>query len=477
MSFPKDFLWGGATAANQIEGAYLEDGKGPSIADAFPGGKERFKIVMSKDFNWEIDEQNYSYPNHQGVDHYHHYKEDIALFAEMGFKCYRFSIAWTRIFPTGIEDQPNQKGLDFYQDIIDTCLSYQIEPIITISHYEMPLYLAKEFGGWQSRELIDLYDKYAQTVLDQFHDKVKYWITFNEINSALQFPALSLGMVPRTGAVNKQLVFQALHHQFVASAKTVAYAHQLDPQLKVGMMTIYGTSYAMDSHPQNQLANLERNQEFNGFCAEVQAGGQYPVYTQRIFDKFGVKPLEIEAGDLQLIKENTVDFISISYYMSLVIDVVNPDAAKTAGNLTGGIKNPFLETSQWGWQIDAIGLRIGLNELYNRFHKPLFVVENGLGAVDTVDDNGQIDDSYRIDYLRQHIQQMELAIADGVDLIGYTPWSSLDLVSASTGEMAKRYGLIYVDLDDQGQGSMERKKKASFEWYKQVIASNGETLS
>ena len=476
MSFPNDFLWGGATAANQIEGAYLEDGKGPSIADAMPGGKDRFKNVFSKEFNWQIDESKFTYPNHAGIDHYHHYKEDIAMFAEMGFKCYRFSIAWTRIFPTGIEEQPNQVGLDFYQSIINECLANNIEPIITLSHYEMPLHLAKEFGGWQSRELVDIFTKYAETVIAKFHKQVKYWITFNEINSGMQFPALSLGMIPRTGAMNRQLVFQGFHHQFVASAKVVEFAHSLNPELKVGMMQIYGTSYAMDAHPENQLANMERNQEFNFFCSEVQAGGQYPAYTQRMMKKNGVEQVDMQPEDLKIIKNNTVDFISFSYYSSLVIDVVDPETAKVAGNLIGGAKNPYLQTSEWGWQIDATGLRIGLNELYSRFHKPLMIVENGLGAIDTIE-NEQINDDYRIDYLRQHIEQMDLAIQDGVDLIGYTAWAGIDLVSASTGEMSKRYGFIYVDKDDEGNGSFDRKKKASFNWYKSVIASNGAKLS
>ena len=262
MKFPKNFLWGGATSANQIEGSYRSDGKGLSIADAMPGGKGRFKKVMDPDFDWTITEEN-MYPNHTGIDHYRRYKEDIALFAEMGFKSYRFSIAWTRIFPTGVEEEPNEVGLQFYQDIIDMCLSYKIEPVITISHYEMPLYLAKELGGWKNRVLIEHYVRYAKVLLDRFGDKVQYWMTFNEINGGLHFPALSLGLIPKTGANNKQNLFQALHHQFVASSLVVKYAEEISERLKIGMMTIYATTYAFDSHPKKSNGSaraITRNQ-------------------------------------------------------------------------------------------------------------------------------------------------------------------------------------------------------------------------
>lgn len=472
--FPKTFLWGGATSANQCEGSYLSDGKGLSIADAMPGGKLRFKTIMNPNFKWEIDPNTYTYPNHLGIDHYTRFEEDIKLFAEMGFKCYRFSIAWSRIFPNGDEKEPNVKGLDFYNTLIDTCLVYGIEPVITISHYEMPLHLAKHYGGWKNRALIDFYLNYAKTVISEFGSRVRYWMTFNEINSALHFPSLSLGLVPSTGSLEKQNIFQGLHHQFVASAKTVAFAKTIREDIQIGMMTIYATGYAMDANPLNQVANLEKCQEINDYCCSVQALGIYPAFTQRICKRYGVSPLEMEVDDLKILKENPVDFIGISYYMSLAIDVVDAEAAKVSGNLTGGIKNPFLETSQWGWQTDAIGLRIGLNELYSKYKKPIFIVENGLGAHDSVNDDGSIDDDYRIDYLKMHVEQMEAAIEDGVELIGYTPWGCIDLVSASTGEMSKRYGFIYVDLDDQGKGTLARTRKKSFYWYQKLIESNGE---
>lgn len=475
-NFPKNFLWGGATAANQLEGAYHENGKGLSVADAMPGGKIRFQVLDSDDFDWTIDKTKYTYPNHYGIDHFQHFKEDIALFAEMGFKCYRFSIAWTRIFPNGDEKTPNEEGLAFYDQLIDECLKYNIEPVITISHYEMPLNLAKKYGGWKNRELIDFYEHFAKAVLTRYVDKVQYWMTFNEINSAFHFPALSQGLVKSNGADDYQNIFQAWHNQFVASSKAVKIAHELNPNLKIGCMILYATTYSIDSNPINQLATLEHNQEFNFFCGDVQVRGKYPAYTNRLFKKYGVKELDIENQDLELLKTYPVDYIGFSYYMSTVIDETNEHADVVAGNLLGGVKNSFLEASEWGWQIDPIGLRIALNELYDRYEKPLFVVENGLGAIDEVTDDFYVEDNYRIDYLRKHIQEMLDSLEDGVDIMGYTPWGCIDLVSASTGEMSKRYGFIYVDLDNEGNGTLKRFKKKSFDWYKKVIETNGEQL-
>ncbi|MGL5548598.1 MAG: glycoside hydrolase family 1 protein [Culicoidibacterales bacterium] len=474
-TFPKGFLWGGATAANQLEGAYVTDGKGLSVADMMPGGKQRMTTLASETFKWkEIAEA--TYPNHEGIDFYHTFKEDIVLFAEMGFKCYRFSIAWSRIFPKGDELVPNEAGLAFYDQVIAECLRHNIEPVITISHYELPLHLAVEYGGWQNRKLVDFYERYAKVVLTRYHKDVKYWMTFNEINGALHFPALSMGMVPSTGSSDYTNVFQAWHHQFVASAKATKIAHELDESLKIGCMIIYATTYSYDANPVNQLAAQEANQEFNYFCVDVHARGAYPEFTERMLKKYGVKTIVMEPGDLEVMKEHTVDYIGFSYYMSTVVDVTGAAAGTSKGNLLGGVTNPFLEASQWGWQIDPIGLRIALNDLSNRYKLPLFIVENGLGAIDVVETDGTIQDDYRIDYLRQHIEQMGLGIQDGADLIGYTPWGCIDLVSASTGEMSKRYGFIYVDRDDQGNGTNKRSKKKSFDWYQQVIATNGAVL-
>ncbi|MHC5374109.1 glycoside hydrolase family 1 protein [Enterococcus sp. LJL120] len=477
--FPENFLWGGATAANQLEGAFDRDGKGLSVADAMPGGKERLAILASDDFDWSIDESKYTYPNHRGIDHYDRFKEDIALFAEMGFKCYRFSIAWSRIFPQGDEMEPNEAGLKFYDELIDECLKYNIEPVITISHYEMPLNLATTYGGWKNRQLIDFYERYANTVLTRFHSKVKYWMTFNEINSSFHAPVLSQGLINKTGAKDFKSIIQGWHNQFVASAKAVKIGHELNPDLQIGCMIIYATTYSMDSNPINQMATIKQNQEFNFYCADVQVRGKYSAFTNRFFKEHGITwaDLEVEDQDFALIKEHTVDYVGFSYYMSAVVDIVSEDNAQVAGNLLGGVKNPFLEASDWGWQIDPEGMRIALNEIYNRYQVPCFIVENGLGAYDKIEADGSIVDDYRIDYLQRHIAAMAEAIEDGVDLIGYTPWGCIDLVSASTGEMSKRYGFVYVDLDDEGQGTLDRSKKKSFDWYQKVIATNGEDLS
>ncbi|AYG00089.1 glycoside hydrolase family 1 protein [Lactococcus allomyrinae] len=478
MGFKNDFLWGGATAANQLEGAYNIDGKGLSVADAMPGGKQRMSILASPEFDWTIDEKHYVYPNHDGIDHYHHFKEDIALFAEMGFKAYRFSVAWSRIFPKGDETTPNEAGLHFYDGLIDECLKYGIEPVITISHYEMPLHLAKEYGGWKNRALIEFYVRYAKVLLTRYQNKVKYWMTFNEINSATFFSALSQGLVPSNGGADKTNVFQAWHNQFVASAETVKFGHELNKDLQIGCMSIYSTTYSFDANPINQIATQQSIQEFNYFCNDVQVRGEYPVFTQRLHEKYGVKSddLEITEEDLILLKNGCVDYIGFSYYMSTVESKTGEGTSASGNMVLGGVKNPFLQESEWGWAVDSDGLRYALNDLYGRYQVPLFVVENGLGAIDKVEEDGAINDDYRIDYLRKHIVAMNQSIEDGVELMGYTPWGCIDLVSASTGEMSKRYGFIYVDLDDLGHGTGQRSKKKSFDWYKEVIASNGKKL-
>ncbi len=476
--FKNDFLWGGATAANQLEGAYDRDGKGLSVSDIMPGGKIRFQVLGSETFNWTMDAEKYIYPNHRGIEHYDRFKEDIALFAEMGFKCYRFSIAWSRVFPKGDELTPNEAGLQYYDALIDECLKHKIEPVITMSHYEMPLHLAKQYGGWKNRQLIEFYERFAKVVLERYHSKVKYWMTFNEINSAFHFPALSQGMLKANGSGEFKNILQGLHNQFVASSKAVKIGHELNPDIQIGCMIIYATMYSIDANPINQVALMNKNQEFNNFCTDVQARGQYPVYTKRLFKEHGVDwgDLEIKEEDLDLIAKHTVDYIGFSYYMSLAVNETATEEDNVQGNLLGGVGNPFLEASEWGWEIDPLGLRIALNELYGRYQKPLFIVENGLGAIDQVDEQGYVEDDYRIDYLRRHIEAMAEAVEDGVDLIGYTPWGCIDLVSASTGEMSKRYGFIYVDLDDEGNGTLNRSRKKSFGWYKHVIETNGKEL-
>src|SRR5690625_8251 len=474
-AFPNDFLWGGATAANQIEGGFNEGGKGKNIADVLPGGKERLSILTEPGFDFKVDQEK-TYPNHEAIDFYHRYKEDIALFAEMGFKAYRMSIAWSRIFPKGDEKEPNQEGIDFYHRVFDELLKYNIEPVVTISHYEMPLHLVTEYGGWRNRKVITFFERYVKTIFEAYKDKVTYWMTFNEINSALVMPIMSLGFAKEENEkANEQSVFQGLHHQFVASSLAVKAGHEIIPNSKIGCMIIYTPVYSYDCDPKNVMDAYEKEQLFNYLCGDVQVRGAYPAFIKRYFKEHGIE-LKIEEGDLDLIKAYPVDYVALSYYMSRTEKADQEDMEKTEGNIMSGVKNPHLEASDWGWEIDPIGLRISLNTLYDRYEVPLFVVENGLGAYDKVEEDGTIQDDYRIDYLREHIKAMREAIEDGVELMGYTSWGCIDLVSASTGEYAKRYGFIYVDKHDDGSGTLERKKKKSFDWYKDVIATNGKSL-
>ncbi|MFD1068058.1 glycoside hydrolase family 1 protein [Oceanobacillus locisalsi] len=473
--FPEGFLWGGATAANQIEGGFNEGNKGLNIADVLPGGKERLEVLNKPGFNWEIDKEKYRYPNHLGIDFYHRYREDIALFAEMGFKTYRMSIAWSRIFPDGDEHEPNEEGLAFYDRVFDELAKYDIEPVVTLSHYEMPLNLVKKYGGWRSREVVTFFERYVNVVLNRYKDKVKYWLTFNEINSGVMMPIMGLGFAVQKEEDKYQPTFQSFHHQFVASALAVKAAHQIIPESQVGCMLIYAPVYAYDSNPENVMYALEESRFFNNFCGDVQVRGKYPAFINRYFKEHDIN-IEMEDGDLELIEQGTVDFISLSYYMSRTERKEKTADEIGQGNMVGGVKNPFLKASDWGWEIDPMGLRIALNELYGRYEVPLFVVENGLGAYDKIEEDGSINDDYRIEYLREHIDAIGKAIEDGVEVMGYTPWGCIDLVSASTGQMSKRYGFIYVDLNDEGNGTLERKRKKSFYWYQHIIKTNGGEL-
>lgn len=474
--FPEGFLWGGATAANQMEGGFHEGEKGLNIADVLPGGKERLQILMNPGFDFEIDKTKYSYPNHEGIDFYHRYKEDIALFAEMGFKSFRMSIAWTRIFPQGDELEPNEKGLAFYDRVFDELNKHGIEPIVTISHYEMPINLVKEYGGWRNREVVTFFERYVHAIFTRYKDKVKYWMTFNEINSGLMMPIMGLGFSIEKEEDKYQATYQAFHHQFVASSIAVKACHEIIPESQIGCMIIFAPVYPFDANPENILYAHQEERLFNNFCADVQVRGEYPAFMKSYFTKHGIE-LDIREGDLELLKEHTVDYIALSYYMSRTEKKVKTDLEKAQGNMLAGVKNPFLEASDWGWEIDPTGLRVSLNKLYDRYEVPLFVVENGLGAYDEVEKDGSINDDYRIDYLREHIKAMRHAInEDGIEIMGYTSWGCIDLVSASTGEMSKRYGYIYVDKHDDGSGTLERKKKKSFYWYKDVIETNGESL-
>ena len=477
MGFRKDFLWGGATAANQFEGAWNIDGKGPSCADMCTGGSH----TRSKRITREIEEGTF-YPSHEAIDFYHRYKEDIALFAEMGFKVFRFSIGWSRIFPNGDDAMPNEAGLQFYDNVINECLRYGIEPLITISHYEVPFALCKKYNGWASREMIDIFSKYCEVIFKRYKGRVKYWLTFNEINSA----TMPMGGFLSQGILNEgttdfnnqvdipQLRFQGLHHQFVASAKAVQLAHEIDENYQVGCMILYATTYPYTCNPDDVIEAQKKNRIMNYFCGDVQVRGEYPTYMKRYFKENNIE-IKVEDGDEEILKNGCVDFYTFSYYMS-VCATTDEKALQGNGNILGGATNPYLKASDWGWQIDPKGLRYSLNEIYDRYQIPMMIVENGLGAYDKKEEDGAINDDYRIEYLKAHIEQMKEAVEDGVDLIGYTPWGCIDLVSASTGEMAKRYGFIYVDKYDDGSGDLSRSKKKSFNWYKQVIASNGENL-
>lgn len=468
---PDHFLWGGATAANQYEGGWNEGGRGPSIADILTGGsvdKER-RLTVPEPLDTEF------YPNHEATDFYHHWKEDIALFAEMGFKIYRMSVSWSRIFPKGDEEEPNEEGLRFYDQVIAELLRYGIEPLITISHYENPLHLSLEYGGWKNRKLIDFYLRFAKVLLKRYRGKVKYWLTFNEINMLTDpFGAVfCAGMLDQEDAC-EQSRYQAMHHQLVASALTVKLAHEIDPENQMGCMLAYHNGYPYTCHPKDILYAQQYGQIHNSIAGDVHARGSYPGFAWRYFKEHDIE-LRMEPEDAEILKAGTVDFISISYYSSSCVSVTT-EGVTTAGNGVSNLKNPYLESSAWGWQIDAEGLRYVLNQIYDRYQKPIMIVENGLGAVDQVSEDGAIHDDYRIEYMRKHVEQMKEAVCDGVDLIGYTCWGCTDLVSASTGEVKKRYGLIYVNKHDDGTGDLSRMRKDSFYWYQKVIQSNGEWL-
>ena len=473
MGFPKDFLWGGATAANQCEGGFDKGGRGLANVDITPHGKNRFPVMLGLDHSLDFHEGEF-YPAKEGIDFYTHYKEDIQLFGEMGFKTYRMSLAWSRIFPNGDELEPNEEGLKFYEDVFKECHKYGIEPLVTITHFDCPIHLIKEYGGWKNRKLIEFYERLCRTIFTRYKGLVKYWLTFNEINMILHLPFMGAGLLIEDKETALKDKYQAIHHELVASALATKIAHEIDPDNKVGCMLAAGNTYPYTCNPDDVWKSIQIDRE-GYFFIDVQARGYYPRYALKQMEREGTMPI-MEDGDQELLKDNTVDFISFSYYSSRCTSA-DPDMNKqTEGNVFATLKNPYLKASEWGWQIDPLGLRITLNSIYDRYQKPLFIVENGLGAKDELIDN-TVEDDYRIDYLRQHIQAMSDAIEiDGVELWGYTTWGCIDLVSTSTGEMSKRYGFIYVDRDDQGNGTNKRYKKKSFDWYKKVIASNGEDL-
>ncbi|MEK4112103.1 6-phospho-beta-glucosidase [Paenibacillus sp. DS2363] len=470
-AFPENFLWGGATAANQLEGAYLEGGKGLTTVDLIPIGANRWNIALGNLDSYEPKTGEF-YPSHEAIDFYHRYKEDIALFAEMGFKCLRLSIAWARIFPNGDEAEPNEAGLQFYDDVFDELLKYNIEPVVTICHFDVPVHLVETYGGWKNRKMIGFFEKYATTLFNRYKNKVKYWMTFNEINMLLHLPYIGAGIVLQDGENKDQILYQAAHHELVASALAVKACHEIIPDAQIGCMLAAGMVYPYSSNPDDVWKAMEKDRE-SFFFIDVQSKGAYPGYTKRFFRENDIR-IDMQPEDADILMQNTVDYIGFSYYASRCTST-DPEILKdsTEGNVFGSVKNPYLQASEWGWTIDPKGLRITLNQLHDRYGKPLFIVENGLGATDVLLDNDSVEDDYRIEYLNSHFAEMAEAIQDGVELIGYTSWGPIDLVSAGTGEMKKRYGYIYVDRNNDGTGTLRRVKKKSFHWYQDVIASNG----
>ncbi|RJP02543.1 6-phospho-beta-glucosidase [Exiguobacterium sp. RIT452] len=477
-TLPNDFLWGGALAAHQFEGGWNAGGKGPSVVDVMTAGEHGVARRIT-----DTIEDGTFYPNHEAIDFYHRYKEDIALFAEMGLKCLRTSIGWSRIFPNGDETEPNEAGLQFYDDVFDELLKHGIEPIITLSHFEMPLHLAREYGGFRNRKVAEFFERFAEVCFTRYKDKVTYWMTFNEINNKMDvenplFLWTNSGVKVEPGENAMEVMYQTGHHELIASALAVAKGKAINPDFQIGAMISHVPIYPYSSHPEDvMLAEKSMRQRY--FFPDVQARGYYPNYALKEFEREGYQ-IPILAGDDEILKNGTVDYIGFSYYMSTTVKhdaTVNNTGNIVNGGLANGVENPYIQSSDWGWAIDPVGLRYVLNRLYDRYQLPLFIVENGFGAVDTIED-GKIHDAARIDYLKTHIEALTEAVTeDGVELMGYTPWGIIDIVSFTTGEMKKRYGMIYVDRDNEGNGSMERMKKDSFDWYKQVIATNGQDLA
>lgn len=466
--FPADFLWGGATAANQIEGAYDVGGKGLSVQDVLPdGGVGGPRTAGPTADNLKLE----------AIDFYHRYAEDIALFARMGFKTFRFSIAWSRIFPHGDETTPNEEGLAFYDRVLDELEKHDIEPMVTISHYETPLHLAETYNGWANRRLIEFYERYARTLFERFGSRVRYWLTFNEINSLLHAPFMSGGISTPKEELEEQILYQAMHHELVASARATRIAREVAPDARIGCMILSMPVYPLSPDPADMLAVLHADHA-NLVFGDVHTRGAYPGYFLRTLREKGIA-LDITDQDREDLT-HTVDFVSFSYYMSIAETADPAKRIPGAGNIMGGVPNPALPASEWGWQIDPVGLRLVLNQFWDRWQKPLFIVENGLGARDElveVDGVRTVIDDYRIAYLNDHLVQVGEALADGVEVMGYTSWGCIDLVSASTAQMSKRYGFIYVDRQDDGTGTLARYPKKSFDWYSEVIATDGASLS
>lgn len=474
---PKDFLWGGAIAANQAEGAFQVDGKGISLADVhkyYPDktnaeiSQEQIKGMSVADIQANLADTDSYYPKRHGIDFYHTYPEDLALLKELGFKTFRTSIDWTRIFPTGEEETPNEAGLAYYDRLIDKIIELGMEPIITILHYETPIEISLKYGGWNNRKVIDLFVKYGKVLLERYKEKVKYWIVINQIN-LIQFEPFNSTAIPYDTVDNyEEASFQAIHHQFIASAQLVAYAKKINPQMQMGTMVADCTVYPFSCKPDDVILAMKRNR-MEYFYTDVQFRGEYPQYALNYFEEHGIE-IDITLEDQQMLKENTMDYLAISYYYSQMVD-----SEKNSMNPASVTPNPTLKVNPWGWAVDPQGLYNSLSQYWDRYGKPIIIAENGFGMYDKVTD-GQIHDDYRISYLSEHIQQMKKAMYDGVDVIAYCAWGPIDIISCSSAQMEKRYGFVYVDLDNEGKGTGKRMKKDSFTWYQKVIATNGEEI-
>ncbi|CAM3596397.1 glycoside hydrolase family 1 protein [Erysipelothrix urinaevulpis] len=472
-NFPEGFLWGSASAAYHFEGAFDVDGKGLTVQDVTPNGARGIITDGPTPDNLKLG----------AADFYHRYKEDIKLFADMGFKVFRTSISWARIFPNGDDETPNEAGLQFYDDVIDECLKYGIEPMITLAHYETPLALAKNYNGWLDPKLIGFFENYSRTVFERYKDKVKYWVTFNEVNAILETPFIAGGILTPEEELSNSQLFQAAHYQLVASAKVTKIAHEINPDMQVGCMISAKGVYPLRPVPEDGVQAMLKEQELD-FFTHVHVRGEYPPYIKRFFAENDIS-FDVSEEDLKYLKDYPVDYISLSYYRSCcttILDDEAPDIRDVSEDTitVKEVANPYLESSEWGWQIDPVGFRILLNKMYDKYALPIFIVENGLGAMDTLIEDGQgsytVNDDYRIDYLERHIQQVHEAILDGVDIMGFLSWSAMDVVSTTEGQIKKRYGFIYVDLQEDGTGTLNRYKKKSFHWYKNVIESNGSIL-
>lgn len=473
MPLRSDFLWGGALAANQCEGGFDQGGRGLANADLLPFGEGRIAVIRGDDVPLEAEPGRY-YPAREAIDFYHHYREDIALFGEMGFKALRLSIAWSRIFPNGDDAEPNEEGLAFYEDVFRACREQGIEPVVTLNHYDMPMHLVTAYGGWRNRALVEFFERFARTVFTRYAGQVRYWLTFNEINIMTSACFMGAGIIFHEGEDRYRSIYSAVHHVLVASARAVRACHKFVPGGQIGCMLNAGIYYPATCNPADIKAAQDENRKHYMFT-DVQVRGVYPCYVLKEYERQGFK-IPWDEDDREVLAANTVDFVSFSYYSTRVVEA-NAEG-KYDSNLLKSAPNPYLKLEPWGRFIDPLGLRITMNDIYDRYQKPLFIVENGLGAVDEPNEEGYIEDNYRIEYLRAHLKVMKDAVEeDGVDLMGYTCWGPIDLVSVATGQMSKRYGFIYVDLDDEGNGTRKRTKKKSFDWYKKVISSNGEDLS